>query len=248
MYAQETGIRAKYALAHAGRATAVIERRGTRTRRRVLEATLAVVQERPLAEVQLQHIATRAGISPGHVLYHFGSKDQILVDALQWSEESIARRRTHELSEIDDPALRLARWIVLYLPRGAGDPTWKLWLELWLRSAMDDDLRQIPTAIAKSWLRDFDDILNDGVHRGVFPVVDREAFANWAHSLLIGVSIGVLAGWHGLDEARRFALRSIGKELGCPLPEAPLAGSAETRPNGRERNPSGRSSRKRLNS
>jgi AcrR family transcriptional regulator len=222
----------------------VVERRGTRTRKRVLEAALAVVRERPLAEVQLQHIAARAGISPGHVLYHFGSKDQILVEALQWSEDSIASKRARELREIDDPALRLTRWIVLYLPREAEDPTWKLWLELWLRSAMDDDLRRIPAAIAESWRRDFDEIIDDGIERNMFAPADREDFAKWAHNLLVGLSIGVLAGWHGLDDARRSALRSIGKELGCTLSEASVTATAGTRLGNASGGPSGPSNRR----
>jgi AcrR family transcriptional regulator len=191
--------------------------RGAQTRRKVLEAALAVVSDRPLADVQLQHIAARAGISPGHVLYHFGSKDQILVETLRWSEENIARQRARELSEIDDPKHRLERWIILYLPHGAGDPTWKLWLELWLRSAMDEDLRQLPATVAKRWIVDLDRILADGVEREIFAPVDRSAFITWAHSLLVGLSIGVLAGWQDLDAAVRIALRVIGKELGCTL-------------------------------
>ena len=55
--------------------------RGDKARKRVLAAALDVLRERPLHEVQLQEIAARAGMSPGHVLYHFGSKDKILVAA-----------------------------------------------------------------------------------------------------------------------------------------------------------------------
>jgi AcrR family transcriptional regulator len=191
--------------------------RGAKTRQRVLEAALAVVTERPLADVKLVQIAERAGISPGHVLYHFGSKDQILVETLRWSEESIAKRRARELSEVNDPVRRLERWIVLYLPHGAGDPTWKLWLELWLRSAMDEDLRKLPAAVAKRWIVDLNRILADGVEREVFAPIDRSAFITWAHSLLVGLAIGVLAGWHDLDVAVRIAFRAIGKELDCTL-------------------------------
>lgn len=198
----------------------------------MIEATLAVVRERPLAEVQLRHIAERAGISPGHVLYHFTSKDRILVEALTWSEDALASRRARELGELDGPSERIARWVALFLPQDAQDPTWKLWLEFWLRSDMEDQLRQAPGDTGRAWLHDLVQIVEDGIEGGVFAEVDRAAFAARTHGLLVGLSIGVLAGWHSLDEARRIALGAIGTDLACALagPAEDDDASARSRP------------------
>ncbi len=192
--------------------------RGAQTRQKVLEAALSVVSERPLADVQLLQIAERAGISPGHVLYHFGSKEQILVEALAWSEDAIADRRARELGALDDPSLQLERWTILFLPHGAEDPTWKLWLELWLRTSSNDQLRE-PEAISHSWMEDFERIVDEGIRRGTFHLSDRDRFSARTHALLVGLSIGVLAGWRDLDDATRIALEAIGDELGCVFPD-----------------------------
>ena len=195
--------------------------RGAQTRKRVLEAALEVVRERPLAEVQLQQIADRAGISPGHVLYHFGSKEDILIATLARSEAEIAEERARDLAGLDDPVDRLERWIVLFLPRGADDPTWKLWLELWLRAGREE--REAAPRVAASWVDDFHRIVTDGLESGAFRLDDEdvEHFWNWAHGLLIGLSIGVLIHRQSLDEAIATALRSVAKELHCTF-----AGSA----------------------
>jgi AcrR family transcriptional regulator len=207
-------------------ATVERERRGADTREKVLAAALAVVRERPLAEVQLQQIAARAGISAGHVLYHFGSKDRILVETLRWSEESMARDRVRRLSELSDPAAALGGWIVLFLPHSHQDPTWKLWLEFWLRSTMDEEFRQIPRGVSERWISDLERILDDGLERGTFSDLDKDAFVTWAHSLLVGISIGVLAGWLTLEHAQRVAVDSIAKEIGCSIP-LPAGGASE---------------------
>lgn len=191
--------------------------RGAQTRQRVLEAAFEVVSERPLADVQLQHIADRAGLSPGHVLYHFGSKDRILVETLGWSESMIAEDRARELAELDDPAARLSRWVVLFLPRSADDPTWKLWLELWLRSG-SEELRNAPKSVAESWVADVREILEDGLDRKVFRLDDDfDHFWTWAHALLVGLSIGVLIRIYTLEEATTTALEIIGRELHITL-------------------------------
>lgn len=197
-----------------------IEGRGDRTRRRVLEAALEVVRDRPLAEVQLQQIAARAGISPGHVLYHFGSKDRILVETLRWSEDALAQRRANELGALHDPIARLERWTELFLPHESNDPTWKLWLELWLRSATYDDLHEVIKRVADRWIDDLDAIVEAGVRAGAFDRPDED-FTRRFHSFLIGLSIGVLAGHESLADARGLALRSVGRELGYEFPPDP---------------------------
>jgi AcrR family transcriptional regulator len=206
--------------------------RGDKARKRVLAAALAVLRERPLHEVQLQEIAARAGMSPGHALYHFGSKDKILVAAFIWSEEEIARER--ELPVPLGVADRAARWVALYLPRDRDDPTWKLWLAIWMRAADDPELRLAAKGFGDRWLRDLRDIVETGVAAGTFVADDPRALVDRAHSLMVGLSFGVLVGWHDREEALRVALSSLGNELGCRIEAyratntgAPAAAAAE---------------------
>jgi AcrR family transcriptional regulator len=189
--------------------------RGDRARKRVLAAALDVLRERPLGEVQLQEIAARAGMSPGHVLYHFGSKDKILVAAFISSEEEIARERG--LPVPLGVAEQVARWVALYLPRGRDDPTWKLWLAIWMRAADDPELRLAAKGFGDRWLRDLREVVETGVGDGTFVTDDPRALVSRAHSLLVGLSFGVLVGWHDREEALRVALSSLGNELGCRL-------------------------------
>jgi AcrR family transcriptional regulator len=49
-----------------------------RTRDRVLDAALELFNERGSASVSTNHVAARAGISPGNLYYWFGDKDEIV--------------------------------------------------------------------------------------------------------------------------------------------------------------------------
>ncbi|MHC6626913.1 TetR/AcrR family transcriptional regulator C-terminal domain-containing protein [Streptomyces globosus] len=55
--------------------------RGLATRRRLIEATARLCEERPGVEVSVAEIAKAAGVFPNQVTYHFGSKDSLLVHA-----------------------------------------------------------------------------------------------------------------------------------------------------------------------
>ncbi|KOV34278.1 TetR family transcriptional regulator [Streptomyces sp. H021] len=55
--------------------------RGRETRRRLIEATARLSEERSGAEVSVAEIAKAAGAFPNQVTYYFGSKDSLLVHA-----------------------------------------------------------------------------------------------------------------------------------------------------------------------
>ncbi|MGW8764391.1 TetR/AcrR family transcriptional regulator C-terminal domain-containing protein [Streptomyces sp. NPDC055815] len=55
--------------------------RGRATRRRLIEATARLCEERPGAELSVAEIAHAAGAFPNQVTYYFGSKDSLLVHA-----------------------------------------------------------------------------------------------------------------------------------------------------------------------
>ncbi|GAA3803189.1 TetR/AcrR family transcriptional regulator [Cellulomonas soli] len=64
----------------------------TRTRRReeILDAALALFDERGIGPVSTNHVAERAGISPGNLYYWFSGKPAILRALVErWQEESV---------------------------------------------------------------------------------------------------------------------------------------------------------------
>src|SRR3954447_25995719 len=56
---------------------------GEARRREIVSAALEVFAERGYRGASLAHIAGRVGITQQAVLYHFGSKEHLLVDALE---------------------------------------------------------------------------------------------------------------------------------------------------------------------
>lgn len=63
-------------------------RKGARQRRKLLEATLAVVDRAGVAGVSQRAVAAQAGVSPAAVLYYFDSVDDLLAAALALVNDS----------------------------------------------------------------------------------------------------------------------------------------------------------------
>jgi AcrR family transcriptional regulator len=60
------------------------------TRRRLLEAAGAIFAEKGLEAASIREIITKAGANIAAVNYHFGSKDELYVEAVRHAYESIA--------------------------------------------------------------------------------------------------------------------------------------------------------------
>ena len=54
----------------------------------MLRAATELICERGFSETRISDVAKRAGVSSALVIYYFGTRDRLLVDALRFSEEA----------------------------------------------------------------------------------------------------------------------------------------------------------------
>ncbi|WP_335939544.1 TetR/AcrR family transcriptional regulator [Streptomyces sp. PTD5-9] len=194
-------------------------------REEVLAAAMATIAERGLDGLTMAGLGREVGMSSGHLLYYFRTKDELLLRTLEWSEERLGARRRALLSGQGDVRARLDAYIELYLPDGHHDPHWTLWLEVWNRSRnADDDARARQAAIERAWHRDLVALLAEGASRGEFRAVDAERFATRLRALLDGFSVHVAVGLPGtgrrevLAQVREFVDASVMAPEPPPLP------------------------------
>jgi AcrR family transcriptional regulator len=186
-------------------------RRPARPREEVFAAAMAAIAEHGLAALTMAGLGRQVGMSAGHLLYYFGSKDQLLLETLRWSEAQLGERRRAALDAPAPAARRLAEYIALYLPTGAGDPRWTLWLEVWGRSLADERMRVGQAEIEAVWRADLVALLEQGISGGEFRPVTPDRFAVRLSALLDGFGTPIVVGLPGAD--REFALAHIGEYL-----------------------------------
>ncbi|WP_432247763.1 TetR/AcrR family transcriptional regulator [Streptomyces sanyensis] len=164
----------------------------------LLAAAMATIAEHGLDNLTMAGLGREVGMSSGHLLYYFRTKDELLLQTLEWSEGRLGAERGALLSRPATARERLAAYVDLYVPDGPRDPHWTLWLEVWNRSQnAEADARARQAAIEGAWHRDLVALLAEGVSRGEFRRVDPDRWAARFRALLDGFSVHVAVGIPG---------------------------------------------------
>ncbi|MBG0828794.1 TetR/AcrR family transcriptional regulator [Planomonospora sp. ID67723] len=200
-----------------GQARGTVRRRLERPREQVLEAAMEAIAEYGPAEMTMAELARRVGTSGGHVLYYFGSKDRILLETLRWSEEKHVPGRAALLAAGGSAMDRLPAFVELYLPEGAADPRWLLWVHVWGRTLAAPELRDTQAELDLAWHRDLVALLEQGARGGEFAPADLPGFSVRLRAMLDGFSTQIVIGVPGvtregsLAHAMDYARQALGR-------------------------------------
>jgi AcrR family transcriptional regulator len=186
-------------------------RRTARPREEVFAVARAAIAEHGLAKLTMAGLGKQLQMSAGHLLYYFGSKDQLLLETLRWSEEQLGGRRRAALARTEDDVWqRLTAYIRLYLPEGPGDPRWILWVEVWGRSPASAEIRQGQLEIEAPWQADLVALIEEGTAGGVFGPGPAEERAVQIRALLDGFAVPLAIGLPGARREEALARTASG--------------------------------------
>jgi len=180
-----------------------------------MEAAIDAVAELGGDRVRMVDIAARAGMSTGHILYFFGRKDALLLEALRWSEQDLIERLRASLSSLRSPRRKLARFVEFYLPTGTSDPRWILWTQVFAHPPEDESSRQALDSFDQAWEAELGEIVRDGIAGRTFAPVDVEQFVLRSRLLMDGLSVDILMGSLRLTRRRamNLALQAMDRDL-----------------------------------
>jgi AcrR family transcriptional regulator len=199
-------------------------------REQMLRAALAVIAERGYPETRIADVAERAGTSPALVIYYFKTRDQLLTEAIRFSEDSWYAEGTRRMAEIPTAAGRLEEIVAMTCqPEADTDPrdSWLLWLDLWAQSARNPEVAAVRQKFDERWRETIRSLVLSGQDAGEFRAVDAGDFAVLLSALLDGLAVQVALGDPEVAPARAFELtmRFAATELGFTWD-----GSARRRP------------------
>jgi AcrR family transcriptional regulator len=178
-------------------------------REQMLRAAAELIGERGFSETRIADVARRAGASPALVIYYFATKDQLLTEALRFSEEAFYSTVTAELETLRTARERLELLVrTTCVPQGEGEVpgAWGLWFDLWAQAFRHPEIAKDRIELDQRWRDTIATVVRDGQASGEIGGVDADAFAITFSALIDGLSIQVALRDPVVDPDRAFAI------------------------------------------
>jgi AcrR family transcriptional regulator len=154
----------------------------------MIRAAYKVMARDGVHRVPLQQIATEAGVSKGLLLYHFQTKDGLVLASLEWVLEATERRIRQRLAESGDPAAAISEVIdAIWVSPEANRDFFRFYLdgvEHQARSPEFDEFADRGHSIMNSFYRE---LIVAGVDRGVLRVEDPSVAAMQMRAVIEGM-------------------------------------------------------------
>lgn len=185
----------------------------------LLAAAAEVIAERGIGATRVADVAERAGTSAPAVLYWFGSKEQLLSEALTWEEDRFYQMVQERLAQGLSPGEQMA----LLIEESATGGEWTLWVEFWARALRDDGAADTRGKLDRRWREAIAEVVAAGRETGEFPDGDPGEVAATLASLLDGLALQVSLRDPEMPPQRMIELarRVAEDQLCCELPPVP---------------------------
>lgn len=127
---------------------------------------IEVLVERGFHQTRFMDVAAASGVAISTLQVYFGSREDMLVEALRASTEAEVAAMEAQSGGLEDPWDRL----VGLIDRGIATPVpvWRMLMEFWTAAAYDEELREHSHRLQASYRAPFESVLRDGIRGGAF--------------------------------------------------------------------------------
>ncbi len=173
-----------------------------------MAAAAQMIVERGYANTRIVDVARTAGISPALVVYYFGTKENLLIEALRYSEVRFFSAIEEMLVEPMTVRERLRRLVEINFQGDEVTPespgSWSLWLDLWAQAIREERAAEVRRSLDERWRALVREALRQAQAAGeIEPQVDIVFAAVAFGAILDGFAIQVVLGDPGGDDLAR---------------------------------------------
>jgi AcrR family transcriptional regulator len=216
------------------------------TRERILDATFRCLATKGYAALRVRDIAEEAGVNVALVNYHFGSKDQLVLDVLDAANQKLLERQKAMYGGAEGFAAKWAQARRFYEADKASGFV-RVQAELMAAGYSNTWLGERVAARVLDW----GDVIQEGVREALAALeaqglklpapLTAGVIANWIGQYWIGLEVGDLLGWskdrpERSNEEALNAVQTLLEALDARVSRRP-PGSTTTRETQRERKP-----------
>jgi len=196
-------------------------RRDAVRRPQILATAVELVREKGLWMVRISDVARRAGVSPASVVYYFGTKDELFVQAIAGADDAFYNELGPELHAAQDPVARLALLVVR-----SSTSDWLLWVDLWLYARHHPDISGAQRRFNRRWRNAIATAIRYGMEHGAWVVNEPDEAAQRLAAITDGLAVQMILGEpdHTRERYVEMTLTAAALELG--IDPGPLLSAA----------------------
>ena len=188
-------------------------------RDQMLSAAAVLIAERGFGDTRIADVAERVGASPALVIYYFGTRERLLIEALRWSEASFytaTEEMLQSTTKLRERLEILVEWTLVSDKQASITGDWGLWFDLWAQAFRHPEVKKDRADLDAQWRDLVARVVQAGIDGGEIGKVDVETFAIMWASLLDGLVVQVALDDPVVDvaRARAIALQVAYQELG----------------------------------
>jgi AcrR family transcriptional regulator len=154
---------------------------------KIVRGTYRVMARVGTQQVSLRGIAKELGVSPALLIYHFGSKDNLLIETMHWALAGSVRRLKRQIEGIEEPeeALRVSLGAVFVDARANRD-FYLIYLDLLQYAVRHESFTRLAALLRKHIDDSYATVIRQGVATGVFEVSDAMLAARQVRAIVEG--------------------------------------------------------------
>ena len=167
-------------------------------------AALRVIMRAGVGGLTVREVAKEAGFTTGALTHYFQSKDQVLIEASEYSAKLV--RPKMERSAKDASAVDALRKVIAdALPTTvANRGMWRIWVGFWERSSYNPDVARVMRLRYDEWRNRLAVLIRRAQEQGEMPSgFDADLAAQELIALIDGIAVQVLLGVGKIPAARQ---------------------------------------------
>jgi AcrR family transcriptional regulator len=153
----------------------------------IIRSAYRTMARRGSHRMSLQDIADEAGVSKALLLYHFGSKDALLLAAMKWAVERTAERIRSGLEPGGDPQRQIGALVdAIFIEPEANREFYLFYLDLIEHAGRVPSFGELSTMLIEIINGLYHEVIAEGVEAAVFDVADVDVAARHMRALIEG--------------------------------------------------------------
>jgi AcrR family transcriptional regulator len=160
----------------------------SRKQSHIIRTTYRAISEKGVHRVSLQEIADRAGVSKGIILYHFNTKDNLILKTMEWVLERNADRIRKAIATETNPTRQVRVMIeTIFLNPDSNRRFYLTYLDLLDHAARVAEFSKLNATFHSIVNALYADVIRNGVEAGEFQVDDVDEAAYTLRAIVDGL-------------------------------------------------------------